>query len=69
VTISNPPNAPTIDGPTTGKRGIEYKYTFVTIDPDGDDVRYYIDWLSTGGYWWGSYASGEEVVIPHYWPG
>lgn len=39
-----PPSPPTIDGPTTGKPGSTYKYTFTSIDPNGDDVSYYIKW-------------------------
>ena len=41
---NEPPYAPIINGPTYGKTGTEYNYTFSTIDPDGDDVYYYIHW-------------------------
>ena len=50
---NRPPNKPTIDGPTTGKAGVSYKYTFTTIEPDEDQVYYYVDWryISTGLVW------------------
>jgi hypothetical protein len=44
-TICNgPPDAPRINGPTNGKPGNTYSYTFVSEDPDGDDLFYEIDW-------------------------
>ncbi len=66
--ISTPPDAPTPSGVINGIEGIEYDFTVVTIDPDNDEVYYYVDWsdgTSTG--WIGSYASGEEVIVNHAW--
>jgi len=59
---------PTIDGPTHGDPGVEYDYTFVTDDPEGDDIQLYIDW-GDGTYedWDEWYESGEEVIISHEW--
>jgi hypothetical protein len=31
-------------GPTSGRVGVEYTYTFVATDPEGDNVSYCIDW-------------------------
>lgn len=43
--FNNPPYTPSITGPTNGKPGVEYKYTFVTTDPDWDEwIYYYIEW-------------------------
>jgi uncharacterized protein with GYD domain len=65
---SNPPDVPTISGPTNGEVGQEYIFTIVTSDPDGDDVFYFIDWGDeTSSGWIGSYSSGEEVIINHTW--
>jgi hypothetical protein len=64
--INNPPEAPTIDGPTSGNAGTEYNYTFNSVDPDGDDVFYHIRWGD--GYveiWKGPFASGEDFEISH----
>jgi len=39
-----------------------------TLDPDGDDVFYLIDWGDgTTSEWLGSYQSGEIVEISHGW--
>ncbi|KYK25840.1 hypothetical protein AYK20_04085 [Thermoplasmatales archaeon SG8-52-1] len=60
---------PTIDGPTYGDPNVEYDYSFITNDPEGDDILLYVNW--DDGYpdeWIGPYASGEEVVLSHKWP-
>ncbi|UCF49235.1 MAG: hypothetical protein JSU91_05660, partial [Thermoplasmatales archaeon] len=63
-----PPDAPKIDGQQRGKSGIEYNYTFVTTDLDGDEVYYYIDWDDSNiEEWIGPYASGLEVKVNHTW--
>jgi len=63
------PDAPIIEGPKNGKPGEEYEYSFVTTDPEGDEVKYYIDWYSNGEVivtpW---YKSGEEIILSHTWP-
>jgi len=63
-----PPNVPTIKGPTTGIIGKEYEYTVVTTDPDGDQISYYIDWGdSTNSSWFGPYGSGDEATAKNTW--
>jgi len=59
VRVGNyPPDAPVIDGPSTGKTGIEYCWTFNYKEPDNDDILYYIDWGDgTFLYWFGPYSS------------
>jgi hypothetical protein len=65
---NNPPNIPSIDGQRRGNTSTEYEYTFSTIDPDGDDVYYYIDWGdNTNTDWLGPFKSGEEVKSSHAW--
>lgn len=64
--INNPPGTPTIDGPTSGNIGTAYTYTFNSIDPDSDDVFFYIEWGD--GYvetWDGPHASGTDIDIDH----
>lgn len=68
----NPPDPPSITGPTSGTAGEGYDYTFVSIDPDGDDVYYWINWGEWGWNaptveWIGPYESGEEVTVSHAW--
>jgi len=63
-----PPNIPTITGPTNGRIGIEYNFTFTTTDPDGDEIYLWIDWGDdTFEEWIGPYSSGEEVIVAHTW--
>jgi hypothetical protein len=65
---NNPPNKPTISGPTSGKPGISYEYTFTTIDPNGDDVFYNITWGDgTSDGWLGPYSSGDNIKVSHSW--
>lgn len=65
---NNPPSTPSIDGRINGKAGKPYEYTFKSIDPDGDDVYYFIYWGDgTIVTWNGPYPSGEELTISHTW--
>ena len=59
IVIGNqPPEAPTIDGPTNGKVGVKYTYTFNATDYNGDLFCYYVDWGDD---------SPIEIVYPT-WP-
>jgi hypothetical protein len=63
-----PPEAPRINGPNTGKKGKIYTYTFVSEDPNDDDVYYEIDW-GDGQVdpWEGPYDSNEVITKSHSW--
>ncbi|UCD13653.1 MAG: hypothetical protein JSW60_08865 [Thermoplasmatales archaeon] len=66
--ITTPPNTPTIKGPTRGKIGVEYNYTFVSTDPDGDDIWYHICWGDKEIiYIYGPYHSGEPITLSYNW--
>jgi hypothetical protein len=66
--INNPPTAPTITGPTSGKVKVEHNFTFQSTDPEVNDVYYYINWGDgTNSGWKGPYASGEEITQSHSW--
>jgi len=69
VIINNrPPEKPIINGPSSGRVGTKYGYTFYTTDPDGDDVYYMIDWGDGETMPWdGPYNSGEELRAFHSW--
>lgn len=60
----NKQEPPTIDGPKVGKPNEELCYTFVTNDPEGDDIEMiYIDWdKGTIEELIGPFESGEEVT-------
>jgi len=62
-----PPNAPTIDGSLSGYPGTEYDYIFNSVDPDGNDVKYYIDWGDDTSEVTDSNPSGTDVTVPHTW--
>jgi len=64
---NQPPEAPSIIGNTKGKAGKEYEYTFNAIDPEDDDVRYFIDWGDNITEWTDYNESGEDVVVSHIW--
>jgi len=62
---NQPPGAPDIDGPVRQRPGT-YEYTFRAIDPDGDDVCYFIEWGDgTVQEWTDLYPSGEVVTVSH----
>jgi C1A family cysteine protease len=62
------PETPTIDGPPNGNINTEYEYIFRSVDPDGDDLYYYIGWGDGNTEEWiGPYGSGEDVVVSHTW--
>lgn len=63
---NHPPEIPDINGTTGGSAGTEYTYTFNSVDPDGDDVFYYIKWGD--GHiesWDGPHDSGVDFDIAH----
>jgi C1A family cysteine protease/PKD repeat protein len=65
---NHPPKKPTLSGRRIGKNGTEYSYTFVTTDPDGDGVEYYLNWGDDywfGGAvgWIGPFKSGQKITL------
>jgi len=67
VIANGTPETPTIDGPTSGKPGVTYDYTFMSVDPDGDDVFYMVSWGCCGPgqdfHEYGPFESGVETII------
>jgi len=65
---NDPPEKPTIEGELNGKINTEYGYTFLSSDPEGLHIWYYIEWgddHDTG--WIGPYPSGEKIDLSHKW--
>jgi hypothetical protein len=62
------PSKPIIKGPKSGKAGKLLTYSFMSTDPNGSDIFYYIDW-GDGDVeeWIGPFSSGEEINIDHKW--
>lgn len=72
ITASNnqQPLAPTITGPSIGKPGTEYTINFITTDPNGDNIYYYVDWGDgTTKDWDGPFTSGQQSSASHTWSG
>lgn len=46
--VSAPPNAPIISGPTTGFTNTSYLFSFQATDPGGNTIRYAVDWDYNG---------------------
>jgi len=68
ASINNPPFAPNIDGPKSGKPGEEYEFSFVSEDPFENDLFYYVKWGDESFEdWLGPINSGEKVIISHNW--
>jgi parallel beta-helix repeat protein len=64
-----PPETPTINGPTSGVPDQEYTYSLTnTVDPEGDLIYAFWDWGDgdTSG-WLGPFNSGEEIFANHSW--
>ena len=66
--FNDPPYPPTISGPVESAKDVVTEFTFVTNDPDLDDVYYYIDW-DDGSFeeWIGPFESSVETIANHTW--
>ena len=61
------PSIPTISGAIKVKAGAISEYSFVSTDPEGNDVFYYINWGDTLDELIGPFASGAEGKANHSW--
>lgn len=68
VVINEPPSTPQIIGQVNGTAGQSYNYNFVSTDPEGQMVYYFIDWGDEQTVdWIGPYASGQPQSFIHSW--
>jgi len=67
--ISNaPPGNPAIpSGPVSGKAKKSYRYTTSAMDPDGDKVKYTLDWGDGTSSTTGLVSSGAVAGASHKW--
>lgn len=65
--LNDPPTTPSIEGPSSGKTGTSYQYTFVSTDPNGDDIHYCYDWGDGDAGCTNYFASGDEATVSHTW--
>jgi len=61
------PYEPFIAGPDSGKSGTSYNYIFRATDPDGNDVRYHIDWGDSNTETTLFGESGTDISAAHIW--
>ena len=62
------PYKPILDGPINGKAGIEYNYTGLSWDPNGDNIYYWFDWDDgSNSGWLGPFSSGQTGMAFHTW--
>ena len=64
INDNQPPNPPDIDDPFEPEVGVTYTYRFISEDPEGDNVSYYVEWGDDSSDGWTSYIpSGQPVEI------
>jgi outer membrane protein assembly factor BamB len=64
---NNNPDKPDIDGPVSWPVKVEVCFTFHSTDPDGDDVKYLIDWGDDNINETEYYPSCTPVEVCHTW--
>jgi len=62
---NTPPKAPSISGTKMGTKGEFYDYTFMSIDEDGDDLQYFIEWSDESSNITDFYPNATEVIKSH----
>jgi len=66
--VNTPPTPPDIDGPIKGRPGVEYNFSFVSNDPDKDNIWYFIKWGDGDiDEWIGPFNSSEVINLNHTW--
>ncbi len=64
---NNPPNMPRLSGLTSGYIGTSYSYSTSAEDPDGDDIKYTVDWGDDTTSETEFMYSGETASLSHDW--
>jgi hypothetical protein len=64
---NHPPGIPDINGPTSGKTGKSYEFILNAVDPDGDQIKYIINWGDGNTDTTALNPSGTYVTISHTW--
>ncbi|MCD6473683.1 MAG: caspase family protein [Thermoplasmata archaeon] len=66
TSVELPPSTPSIEGNEIGNTNISYVYKLVSYDPEGDRIKYEIDWgdsIEETSF----YNSGEIAEVKHSW--
>jgi len=64
---NNPPSKVIINGPTYGKVGVEYTYTFNATDEDGHPFRFHVNWGDGTEETTDLYPNATIVTLSHSW--
>ncbi len=64
---NEPPEKPSITGTMKGLPEVSYNYTFTAVEPDGENIKYVIDWDDGNQEETGYVSSGESVIVSHTW--
>ena len=65
---NRPPTNPVVnDSISTGKPNTKYIFTVVSTDPDGDDIRYIVDWGDETYDETGYIPNGSMATLNHTW--
>ena len=64
---NNPPNKPEINGQAEGKTGTSYDFTFNSVDPEGHNIKYHIDWGDNNMNITGFNPSDTDIIVSHTW--
>ncbi len=65
--LNLPPGITEIIGPATGKPNTELDFELTATDPDGDNIKYHIDWGDGNTEWTSLFASGTPAAVSHSW--
>jgi len=62
------PNLNSVEDKCTGETGDTFTFNFDATDPEGENVKYYVDWDDgTNTDWTSSYPSGQKASASHSW--
>ena len=68
-TVNEPPEKPIITGPKEGVPNVKYNFTFLSFDPEGSNITYYVVWWETWLEWdddkFGPYPSGTNITVKY----
>ena len=69
VSENQPPEIPAAPtGPFVGQKGVEYSFSAMTTDPDGNNISYFFDWGDgENSSWIGPFPSGATATATHTW--
>ena len=67
TSVNHPPSTPVISGLTTGQTGNSYSYSMTSTDPDGNTIRYFVDWGDGTSGSSSPQTSGTAYTASHTW--